>query len=172
MSKRSLSFPFLVTALSTGCALAQMVVPTPHKLATTRFGSVVSCHVEENCTVETLNELQVYRLTTPDMMIRVALVPDHRYSRFAISVENRSEIPVHYDATYFRVEAERPSFKRLSFVAPPQEKKSAKAAPQVRLKAAAMTSEDHAHAPGVSPLPERRPARADTIGRWRRPVRT
>jgi hypothetical protein len=117
-----------------------------------RSGSILSCHPGTDCTEETVDGRRFYVMQTPQMVVKVAIEPDAKYSHVTVALENRGGFDIRVAPSDFRIEMTDPKFKRLSYLEPEKLKlprvKAAKvqktAAPAASLMGAVRESESSA----------------------------
>ena len=96
-------------ALAGVSAPAQVVV---------RSGNILTCHPGKDCTEETVDGRRFYVMQTPQMVVKVAVEPDAKYSHVTVTLENRGGFDIRVAPSDFRIEMTDPKFKRLSYIEP------------------------------------------------------
>jgi hypothetical protein len=103
---------FLLAAL---VSFAGVSAPAPVVL---RSGKVITCHPGEDCSEETVDGRLFYVMQTAQMVVKVAVEPDAKYSHITVYVENRGGFGIQIVPAEFRIEAKEPKFKRYSYIEP------------------------------------------------------
>jgi hypothetical protein len=83
-----------------------------------RSGKLITCHPGEDCSEETIDGRLFYVMQTPQMVVKVAVEPDSKYSHITVYVENRGGFSIQLVPAAFRIEATQPKFKRFSYIEP------------------------------------------------------
>ena len=99
-------------------APAQVVdAASPNKVVL-RSGKVITCHPGEDCSEETIDGRAFYVMQAAQMVVKVAVEPDAKYSHITVYVENRGGFSIQIVPAAFRIEAVEPKFKRFSYIEP------------------------------------------------------